>query len=348
MRALINRDGDPAFVFVAKDLVEAVGAEWKGSSNLGHIPEKYRGVLSVRTPSGAQEMLTLTEAGMNMYLFRSDKDGDPAFVFVAKDLVEAVGAHWSGNKSIEHIPAKFRGIVSVTTHSRGAQDTVCLTEAGMGMYLFRSDKVGDPAFVFVAKDLVEAVGATWSGHALDHIPAEYQRMVSVTTPSRGAQDTVCLTEAGMNMYLFRSDKDGDPAFAFVAKDLVEAVGATWNGTQNISHIPAEYQRVISVMTPGGLQNMVVLTEAGMGMYLFRSDKDGDPAFAFVAKDLVEAVGAQWITGSNGSVSHIPREYKGHGLIMTPGGPQNMVVLTEAGMNMYLFRSDKPAQREVQS
>ena len=57
----------------------------------------------------------------------------------------------------------------------------------------------------MAKDLVEAVGATWTGHALDHIPGKYQGMVSVTTP-RGPQNMTTLAEAGMNMYLFRSDK----------------------------------------------------------------------------------------------------------------------------------------------
>lgn len=56
----------------------------------------------------------------------------------------------------------------------------------------------------IAKDLVEAVGAKWTGHALDHILAEYRGMVSVTTLS-GAQKVVYLSEAGMNMYLFRFD-----------------------------------------------------------------------------------------------------------------------------------------------
>jgi prophage antirepressor-like protein len=35
------------------------------------------------------------------------------------------------------------------------------------------------------------------------------------------------------------DSQGDPLF--IAKDLVEAVGATWRGTDGISHIPADFR-----------------------------------------------------------------------------------------------------------
>jgi anti-repressor protein len=64
--------------------------------------------------------------------------------------------------------------------------------------------------------------------------------------------------------------DGEPYF--VAKDIVEGVGAAWNGEQNIRHIPEEWKRVISVMTPRGMQKMIVLTEQGIYFYLARSDK----------------------------------------------------------------------------
>lgn len=62
-------------------------------------------------------------------------------------------------------------------------------------------------------------------------------------------------------------------------------------------------------------------------------------FGFVAKDVVEAVGAKW---HHTAIDHIPDEYKGSEPITTPGGLQSVTILTEAGVNMYLFRSDKPA------
>lgn len=69
VRVIINDDD---IKFVAKDVVEGVGAVWKGSASISHIPDDFRGVTSVQTPSGIQQMTVLTEAGVNMYLFRSD------------------------------------------------------------------------------------------------------------------------------------------------------------------------------------------------------------------------------------------------------------------------------------
>lgn len=64
-------DGAPWFV--AKDVAEALDYTWKGIATVGHIPEEWRGVHSVQTPSAAQEMLVLSEAGLYFFLGRSDK-----------------------------------------------------------------------------------------------------------------------------------------------------------------------------------------------------------------------------------------------------------------------------------
>jgi anti-repressor protein len=64
--------------------------------------------------------------------------------------------------------------------------------------------------------------------------------------------------------------EGEPCF--VAKDVVEGIGAVWNGEQNIRHVPSEWKRVISVMTPGGEQKMTAFSEQGLYFYLARSDK----------------------------------------------------------------------------
>lgn len=60
-------------VVVAKDLAEAIGYTWNGSARIQHVPEEWRGVTSVVTPSGEQEMATLTEQGVYFFLARSDK-----------------------------------------------------------------------------------------------------------------------------------------------------------------------------------------------------------------------------------------------------------------------------------
>jgi len=72
IRIVTDGDGEP--MFVAKDLVEAVDAVWKGDQgSLPHVPDEWKGVTSVQTPGGRQEMTVLTEQGMYFYLIRSDK-----------------------------------------------------------------------------------------------------------------------------------------------------------------------------------------------------------------------------------------------------------------------------------
>jgi anti-repressor protein len=66
--------------------------------------------------------------------------------------------------------------------------------------------------------------------------------------------------------------------------------------------------------------------------------DGEPWF--VAKDVVETVGASW-KGDAGSIAHVPEEWKGVCQIQTPGGMQNMTAFTEQGLYFYLARSNMP-------
>jgi hypothetical protein len=59
--------------FVAKDIATALGYEWNGASRISHVPAHWRGVTSVVTPSGNQDMLCLSEQGLYFFLARSDK-----------------------------------------------------------------------------------------------------------------------------------------------------------------------------------------------------------------------------------------------------------------------------------
>lgn len=89
VRTVKGADGEP--LFVAKDVAEALGYVWKGTDNIRHIPEEWRGVQSVWTPSGEQEMLTLSEQGLYFFLGRSDKDAALPFQkWLAGDVVPSL------------------------------------------------------------------------------------------------------------------------------------------------------------------------------------------------------------------------------------------------------------------
>lgn len=66
----VLRDGE--VLFVAKDIAEALDYTWDGH-RIKHVPEEWRGMASVTTPSGTQEMAVLTEQGLYFFLGRSDK-----------------------------------------------------------------------------------------------------------------------------------------------------------------------------------------------------------------------------------------------------------------------------------
>lgn len=58
----------------------------------------------------------------------------------------------------------------------------------------------------------------------------------------------------------------------------------------------------------------------------------------VAKDVAEALGYKW---QPNLIGHVPEKWKGINRISTPGGNQEMSVLSEQGLYFFLGRSDKP-------
>lgn len=72
IRVVENGQGEP--LWVAKDVAEALGYTWKGSSGtISHVPEEWKGIWTVQIPLGSQEMAVLTEQGLYFFLGRSDK-----------------------------------------------------------------------------------------------------------------------------------------------------------------------------------------------------------------------------------------------------------------------------------
>lgn len=90
---MVVRSGEPWFV--AKDIAEAMGYIWKGlSGTMSHIPDQWRGICSVQTPSGNQDMAVLSEAGLNFFIGRSDKEcALPFQMWLAGEVVPSIRKH---------------------------------------------------------------------------------------------------------------------------------------------------------------------------------------------------------------------------------------------------------------
>jgi prophage antirepressor-like protein len=86
----------------------------------------------------------------------------------------------------------------------------------------------------------------------------------------------------LQMFEFESRKvrivweDKEPVFA--AKDIVEGVGAVWNGEQAISHIPDEWKILRLNLTISGEKETWFLKEQGVYFYLARCDKPAARSF----------------------------------------------------------------------
>ena len=71
VRVVLDESGEP--LFVAKDVALALDYDWNGAARLAHVPEEWKGVTSVVTPGGTQNVQDVTEQGLYFFLCRSDK-----------------------------------------------------------------------------------------------------------------------------------------------------------------------------------------------------------------------------------------------------------------------------------
>lgn len=90
-RQIRTIETESGLLVVAKDVAEALGYVWNGSATIAHVPEEWRGVTSVLTPRGHQEMATLSEQGLYFFLGRSDKPGAlPMQKWVAGEVLPSI------------------------------------------------------------------------------------------------------------------------------------------------------------------------------------------------------------------------------------------------------------------
>ena len=80
--------------FVAKDVCDALGLVWKGSGNSGsleNLDEDEKGVATVDTLGGPQELGTVTESGLYALIFRSRKPSARLFRrWVTSEVLPAI------------------------------------------------------------------------------------------------------------------------------------------------------------------------------------------------------------------------------------------------------------------
>jgi prophage antirepressor-like protein len=80
---------------------------------------------------------------------------------------------------------------------------------------------------FVAKDVAEVLGYTWSGTSrVEHVPEQWRVVTSVVTTS-GTKEMICLSEQGLYFFLNRSDKPkAIPVQMWIAGEVLPSIRKT--------------------------------------------------------------------------------------------------------------------------
>lgn len=78
----------------AKDVFEALGVVWNGSQSLRNLPEKWKGVIKLMTPSGSQDTIFIAEPNIYRVIFRSNKPEAERFIeWLTEEVLPAIRKH---------------------------------------------------------------------------------------------------------------------------------------------------------------------------------------------------------------------------------------------------------------
>ncbi len=78
-------------LFCAKDVAQALGIIWNGSTTVSHVPDIWRVVLAANTTSGIRDTIFLTEQGLYFFVVRSDKPKALPFqMWIAGDVIPSI------------------------------------------------------------------------------------------------------------------------------------------------------------------------------------------------------------------------------------------------------------------
>ena len=121
VRTVKDENGD--LWFVAKDVAERLGVLWNGATSIAHVPEEWRGVLTVNTLSGRQSAITLSEQGLYFFLGRSDKPQALSFQkWIAGEVIPSIRKTGAYNKTPQTYLEALEELVAKTKRLQIAEE----------------------------------------------------------------------------------------------------------------------------------------------------------------------------------------------------------------------------------
>ncbi|MBS4057771.1 MAG: hypothetical protein KGZ82_10685 [Bacteroidales bacterium] len=92
-------------MFVAKDVFKTLGISWYGQRTLSKIPDNWKGVVKLTTPSGVQSFNVINEPAMYKVAFRSNKpEADKFTNWVASEVLPEIRKTGSYELNLSGLP----------------------------------------------------------------------------------------------------------------------------------------------------------------------------------------------------------------------------------------------------
>lgn len=183
------------FTVVAKDIVEALGNVWSGSTSIQHIPRKWHRKVSIPTLTGLRDCLGLTEEGLYFYISRCDKP-------IAAKMMQWILSQKSNNNKELDCPSATPADCPPAVEQPNLQIFNNPAFGNVRVILHEAD--GEPWFV--AKDVCRVLNITNHKDAISVLDDDEKSKVGISDPHGREQETLVISESGLYSLLFRSRK----------------------------------------------------------------------------------------------------------------------------------------------
>ena len=211
------------------------------------------------------------------------KDGKPWFV--AKDVAEALGYADTDQAVRAHCKhAKIFKPVKSTGLDFPSRGLTLIPESDVYRLIIRSKLPSAERFeAWVMEEVLPAIRKT-GGYLIDRPDDSFE---TATTASSLSPSNTFTHEQFGQLRTVIMDGDGNPWF--VAKDVANALGYRM-ASDMTRHLDDDEKGTRSVRTPGGSQEMAVISEAGLYSAVIRSDKPEAKAFKrWVTHEVLPAI-----------------------------------------------------------
>lgn len=184
------------------------------------------------------------------------------------------------------------------------------------------------AIWYVVKDICEVLGLTNASAAAAWLDHDERSIAKIDTEG-GPQDMLVVNDSGLYAILIRSDREeAKPFRKWITGELMSGKGV-------LSEVLAKMASIRNERAPQSGVNPISFSFEGRGVRVI-TDDTGAPWW--VASDVAAVLGYR---DSAAACRCVEEDEKGTHIVCTPGGHQEMTVISESGLYALIIKSRRP-------